>query len=171
MPTGGAFGTGATDFFCSAVAAGSRGLIQVVRNAALMVALLVGLFVLAGMAPEGLGIASSLLWLTVIFGWRAEVTTAIMGMIIVTYTVLGGIKAITWTDVQQMVIMFCGLLTALIIAVQNRNTRLVRRLLQSGANPDKADHAAGYSARDYAKRDNRVRELLRLIETAKPAAR
>ena len=58
--------------------------------------------------------------------------------------------------------------TALIVAVQQRNNQLVRRLLEAGANPDKADHAAGYSARDYAKRDNRVRELLRLIETVKP---
>ena len=28
-------------------------------------------------------------------------------------------------------------------------------LLRAGANPDKADHNAGYSARDYAKRDPR----------------
>ena len=40
-------------------------------------------------------------------------------------------------------------------------------LLQAGANPDKADHFAGYSARDYARRDTRSRELLKLIETVK----
>ncbi len=32
VPTGGLFGTGATDFFCGAVAIGSRGLIQLLRN-------------------------------------------------------------------------------------------------------------------------------------------
>ena len=32
MPTGGLFGTGTTDFFCSAVARGSRALIQLLRN-------------------------------------------------------------------------------------------------------------------------------------------
>lgn len=57
--------------------------------------------------------------------------------------------------------------TALIAAVQQRQVRVVRRLLEAGANPDKADHAAGLSARDYAKRDNRTPELLRLIESVK----
>ncbi len=60
--------------------------------------------------------------------------------------------------------------TALIIAVQQRDLPLVRLLLSVGANPDKTDNAAGYSARDYAKRDARSREILRLIESRKPAA-
>ena len=58
--------------------------------------------------------------------------------------------------------------TPLIIAVQQRKVPIVKLLLNAGANPDKADSAAGYSARDYAKRDNRTPELLRLIEAKKP---
>ena len=61
--------------------------------------------------------------------------------------------------------------TALIIAVQQRQRRMVELLLEAGANPDKADHSAGYSARDYAKRDTRSRELLKLIETVKSTKR
>jgi hypothetical protein len=57
--------------------------------------------------------------------------------------------------------------SALIIAVQQRQPEVVSMLLKAGADPDKPDHAAGYSARDYAKRDTRNRELLRLIETVK----
>jgi len=57
--------------------------------------------------------------------------------------------------------------TALIIAVQQRQPRIIELLLRAGANPDKADHAAGYSARDYAKRDSRNPGLLKLIETVK----
>ncbi|QNM82108.1 ankyrin repeat domain-containing protein [Sphingomonas sabuli] len=60
--------------------------------------------------------------------------------------------------------------TALIVAVQQRQTALVRYLLQKGADPDLTDSAAGYSARDYAKRDNRNPEILRLIEQKKPKA-
>jgi len=61
--------------------------------------------------------------------------------------------------------------TALIAAVQQRQLAVVRMLLAAGANPDKADSAAGYSARDYAKRDARSREILRLIEAnTKPKA-
>ncbi len=57
--------------------------------------------------------------------------------------------------------------TALIVAVQRRQPAIVRMLLEAGANPDKADHAAGYTARDYAKRDNRSTEILKLIESLK----
>lgn len=57
--------------------------------------------------------------------------------------------------------------TALIVAVEQRRPRIVELLMKAGADPDKTDHAAGYSARDYAKRDTRNRDLLRLIETVK----
>jgi len=61
--------------------------------------------------------------------------------------------------------------TALIIAVQQRSVPIVKALLALGADPDRADSAAGYSARDYAKRDTRSREILELIEnTKKPTA-
>jgi ankyrin repeat protein len=57
--------------------------------------------------------------------------------------------------------------TALIVAVQQRQTAIVRMLLEAGASPDRTDHASGYSARDYARRDNRSTEMLKLIETVK----
>lgn len=63
--------------------------------------------------------------------------------------------------------------TALIVAVQQRHAPIVRLLLAAGADPDRTDSAAGLSARDYAKRDTRARDILRLIETAsskKPTA-
>jgi uncharacterized protein len=58
--------------------------------------------------------------------------------------------------------------TALITAVEQRQTPIVRLLLEAGADPDKADHAAGYSARDYAQRDTRSRDILQLINAKKP---
>jgi ankyrin repeat protein len=61
--------------------------------------------------------------------------------------------------------------TALAIAVQQRQPRLVEFLLKAGANPDKGDHVTGYSPRDYAKRDTRNPQLLKLIETIKPAGK
>ena len=56
--------------------------------------------------------------------------------------------------------------TPLIIAVQQRELAIVKLLLAKGANPDRADSAAGYSARDYAKRDTRAREILEAIEAS-----
>jgi ankyrin repeat protein len=58
--------------------------------------------------------------------------------------------------------------TALIIAVQQRQPQIIRMLLEAGANPDKADSAAGLSARDYAQRDTRSRDIIKMIEDAKP---
>jgi len=60
--------------------------------------------------------------------------------------------------------------TALIVAVQARHAAIVSTLLKLGANPDKRDHAAGFSARDYAKRDSRTKDMLKLIETVKSRA-
>jgi ankyrin repeat protein len=60
--------------------------------------------------------------------------------------------------------------TPLIVAVVQRQPQIVRVLLGAGANPDKSDSAAGYSARDYAKRDPRAREILKMIDDRKPPA-
>lgn len=60
--------------------------------------------------------------------------------------------------------------TPLIIAVQTRQLAMVRALLAAGANPDKTDNAAGLSARDYATRDGRSRDILQAIEAKKPKA-
>ena len=60
--------------------------------------------------------------------------------------------------------------TPLIIAVQQRNATLVRLLLAAGANPDRSDALAGYSARDYAKRDPRARDIQKLIDEKKPVS-
>jgi ankyrin repeat protein len=55
--------------------------------------------------------------------------------------------------------------TPLIVAVQRREVPIIKMLLRAGADPDKTDTAAGYSARDYAKRDSRNPEILALIES------
>lgn len=54
--------------------------------------------------------------------------------------------------------------TALILAVQAKNANIVRLLKRYGANPDKTDHVAGLSARDYARRDDRTGQMLNLLD-------
>jgi ankyrin repeat protein len=58
--------------------------------------------------------------------------------------------------------------TPLIVAVQQHQVPIIKALLAAGADPDKTDNAAGYSARDYAARDNRSRDVLQIIEARKP---
>ncbi len=70
---------------------------------------------------RGLGVGLSLyapaVVLTVILGWPDQITTLVMGGLVILYTVLGGIKAVTWTDVQQMIIIMTGLFAALFTAI------------------------------------------------------
>src|SRR5579883_428821 len=61
----------------------------------------------------GLTIYAPAIVLSMILGWPERVTTSLMGALVVTYTVLGGIKAVTWSDVQQMCVIFLGLVIAL----------------------------------------------------------
>jgi ankyrin repeat protein len=54
--------------------------------------------------------------------------------------------------------------TALILAVQQRQLVLVRLLMSRGANPNHVDSAGGYSAIEYARRDGRSDQILRLLQ-------
>lgn len=65
----------------------------------------------------GVALYAPAIVLTVIFGWPDYMTTAIMGVLVVLYTTLGGIRAVTWTDFQQMLIMMVGLVAALLCAI------------------------------------------------------
>jgi ankyrin repeat protein len=55
--------------------------------------------------------------------------------------------------------------TALILAVQSRNAGIASLLVRGGANPDKADHIAGLSARAYAQRDDRTGTLIAALDS------
>jgi uncharacterized protein len=80
---------------------------------------------------------------------------------------------LSWADGAQLLITMKAQVdatnrsgeTALIRAVQLRNSEMVRLLMKAGANPDKQDTVAGYSARDYALQDGRANAILAIIES------
>jgi SSS family transporter len=53
--------------------------------------------------------------LSVILGWDERATILVMGLVTILYTTMGGITAVIWTDVIQMVMMFVGIAAALVI--------------------------------------------------------
>lgn len=65
----------------------------------------------------GIALSAPAIVLSVILGWPDRVTTMVMGSLVVLYTTMGGIKAVTWADVQQMIVIFAALILALGIAI------------------------------------------------------
>ena len=65
----------------------------------------------------GIALYAPAIVLTVIFGWSDHVTTILMGSVAVIYTTMGGVKAVTWTEFPQMIVMMLGLVVALVTAV------------------------------------------------------
>jgi SSS family transporter len=65
----------------------------------------------------GISLYAPAVVLSVVLGWPDRVTTWLMGGLVVLYTAFGGIKAVTWADVQQMVVIFAALILALGIAI------------------------------------------------------
>ena len=65
----------------------------------------------------GLALYAPAIVLSTIFGWRESTMIAATGAVVVAYTVIGGIKAVMWTDAQQMLIMFLGIFAAFFAAV------------------------------------------------------
>lgn len=72
---------------------------------------------------RGLGAGISLyapaVVLSVILGIPDWQTTLIMGTLVIIYTTSGGIKAVTWADVQQMMVISAGLVLAFVVALMN----------------------------------------------------
>jgi SSS family transporter len=65
----------------------------------------------------GLAISAPAIVFSVILGLPFRVTVIIMGGLVVLYTTMGGIKAVTWADVQQMMVILFSLILALGIAI------------------------------------------------------
>ena len=67
-----------------------------------------------------------------IFGWPIGYSVAIMGVPTVIYTIMGGVQAVTWADVKQMVLVVVAI-TAVIVVV----------LVRLPVSPDAALNIAG----------------------------
>lgn len=94
------------------------------------------------LVSRGLGvgviIAAPSVILSIVLGWDEVVTIFAIGLSTTVYTMLGGVRAVTWTDVKQMVIIFVGL--ALCVGV-------IIRGLPSGVSFSDALHVAGAAGR------------------------
>jgi Na+/proline symporter len=74
-------------------------------------------FLISRGLQAGLALSAPAIVLSVILGWPFRATILLMGSLVVLYTTMGGIKAITWADVQQMIVILVSLVLSLVIAV------------------------------------------------------
>ena len=65
----------------------------------------------------GISLYAPAVVLSVALHWPDRVTTVLMGGLMIAYTSFGGIKAITWADVQQMTLILSSLVVALYMAI------------------------------------------------------
>src|SRR6267154_2368660 len=70
-------------------------------------------FLISRGLQAGLALSAPAIVLSVVLGWPFRLMVLLMGGLVVLYTTLGGIKAVTWADVQQMMVILLSLFLSL----------------------------------------------------------
>jgi SSS family transporter len=65
----------------------------------------------------GVIIAAPAVILSIVFGWNRLATVLVIGLAMTLYTMFGGVQAVTWIDVKQMIVIFIGLFVCVFIIV------------------------------------------------------
>ena len=63
----------------------------------------------------GVIISAPAVILSIVLGWNLSLTVLAIGIPTIIYTMLGGVQAVTWTDVKQMVLIFVGMIAVLVV--------------------------------------------------------
>jgi Na+/proline symporter len=77
------------------------------------------LFLIQRGISTGITIYAPALIVSVILGWNIHVTNLVIGVLVIIYTVSGGTKAVSWTQMQQLLIALGGMAVALAVAVRS----------------------------------------------------
>jgi SSS family solute:Na+ symporter len=77
------------------------------------------LFLLQRGLSTGITIYAPALIISVLLGWNIHITNIVIGTLVILYTTTGGTRAVSWTHVQQMLIILGGMATALVIAIRS----------------------------------------------------
>jgi SSS family transporter len=94
------------------------------------------LFLLSRGMSCGTIIAAPAVVFSAIFGWDMAWSVALIGIPTVIYTMIGGVQAVTWADVKQMVLIVAALVGIVVVL-----------LVKLPVSPDDALHLAGAAGR------------------------
>ena len=73
------------------------------------------LFLLSRGMSCGTIIAAPAIIFSAVFGWSMPLSVALMGIPTVIYTMIGGVQAVTWVDVKQMVLIIAAIVAILVV--------------------------------------------------------
>ncbi len=62
-------------------------------------------------------VAAPALILSIVLGWNLTVTVLMIGVPTVIYTMIGGVQAVTWTDVKQMILVVVAIAAAVVVLI------------------------------------------------------
>ncbi len=93
------------------------------------------LFLLGRVFSLGVVLAAPAVVISAIVGWTIPMTLLALALPMVFYTSFGGVQAVAWTDVKQMVVIVFGLFAALVILVMGitRDVSLTQAFSLAGA--------------------------------------
>jgi SSS family solute:Na+ symporter len=75
------------------------------------------LFLMSRGLSCGAIIAAPAVILSILLGWNLTLTILAIGLPTVLYTMVGGVQAVTWTDVKQMAVIVAGVIAAVVFLV------------------------------------------------------
>jgi solute:Na+ symporter, SSS family len=91
------------------------------------------LFLLSRGMSCGTIIAAPAIVFAAVFGWSLPVAVAIFGVPTVLYTMIGGVQAVTWVDVKQMVVIVAAILAIVVVLLVQLPVSPVEALTVAGA--------------------------------------
>jgi SSS family solute:Na+ symporter len=96
------------------------------------------LFLMSRGMQCGVIIAAPAVILSIVLNWNLTLTVLAIGAPTILYTMIGGVQAVTWTDVKQMAVIVIGVAVAVVILLSG---------LPDGVSVGQALHAAGATGR------------------------
>jgi SSS family solute:Na+ symporter len=75
------------------------------------------LFLISRGLSCGVIIAAPAVILSIVLGWNLTLTILAIGLPTAVYTIFGGVQAVTWTDVKQMVVIIAGIVAAIVALI------------------------------------------------------
>jgi SSS family transporter len=77
------------------------------------------LFLVQRGLAAGITIYAPAIILSVVLGWNLKILTLLIGCVVISYTLIGGTRAVNVTQKQQMFIIFLGMITAFIFIINS----------------------------------------------------